>query len=135
MSSAELTASPAPTSAWHMYRAMVGVGVLCGLLIVSVYQATLPIIERNKAEALQEAIFQVLPDATKSATFAFGEKGEFDAVEGDAAGRQLVYAGYDDDGSLVGLAVEAQGMGYQDVIALIYGYSPTEHAIIGIQVL
>ena len=33
-----------------MYRAMVGVGVLCGLLIVTVYQATLPIIERNASE-------------------------------------------------------------------------------------
>ena len=52
-----------------------------------------------------------------------------------AAGEQLVYAGYDDAQQLVGLAVEAQGMGYQDVIALIYGYSFAEQAIIGIQVL
>jgi len=36
---------------------------------------------------------------------------------------------------LVGLAVEAQGMGYQDVIRLIYGYSFADEAIIGIQVL
>ena len=51
---------PAP-SVWHMYRAMVGIGMLCGLLIVAVFELTRPVIERNKAEALQRAIFQVLP--------------------------------------------------------------------------
>lgn len=135
MSNAEVAIHTPPTSAWHMYRAMVGVGVLCGLLIVTVYQATLPIIERNKAEALQEAIFHVLPDASRSKTFRFVENEGFVADEGEVAGAQLVHAGYDDDGSLVGFAVEAKGMGYQDVISLIYGYSPAEQAIIGIQVL
>jgi electron transport complex protein RnfG len=56
-------------------------------------------------------------------------------LEGKAHGEQLVYAGYDDREELVGLAVEARGMGYQDVIGLIYGYSFSEEAIIGIQVL
>jgi electron transport complex protein RnfG len=135
MSGAELATEPAPTSAWHMYRAMVGVGVLCGPLIVTVYQATLPIIEQNKAEALRRAIFHVLPAATSSTTFAVDDDDRFASVEGDGVGGRLVYAGYDDDGRLVGLAIEAQGMGYQDVIALIYGYSPAERAIIGIRVL
>ncbi|HSN84124.1 MAG TPA: FMN-binding protein [Polyangiales bacterium] len=132
------TAAPAPTSTWHMYRAMVGVGVCCGLLIVGVFQATRPVIERNKAEALRSAIFRVLPDATASTTFRLGESGGFTPVESDAAGgagERLVYAGYDDDQELVGLAVEAQGMGYQDVIRLIYGYSFSDEAIIGMQVL
>ena len=31
-----------------MYRAMVGVGLMCGVLIVSVYQWTPPVIERTK---------------------------------------------------------------------------------------
>ena len=133
-----LPASPAPTSTWHMYRAMVGVGVCCGLLIVGVFQATRPVIERNKAEALQSAIFQVLPDATASTTFRLRDSGDFAPVDGSAAGgagEPLVYAGYDDDQKLVGLAVEAQGMGYQDVIRLIYGYSFADEAIIGTQVL
>jgi electron transport complex protein RnfG len=118
-----------------MYRAMVGVGVFCGLLIVSVFQVTLPRIERNKAEALQEAIFHVLPNASTSTTYYLDESDGFKLLEGDDVAEQLVYAGYDDAEQLVGLAVEAQGMGYQDVIALIYGYSFTEQAIIGIQVL
>ena len=135
MSSTELATRPAPTSTWQMYRAMVGVGICCGLLIVSVYQITLPVIAQNKAEALQAAIFNVLPDARTSKTFRLNDADAFELLEGEAAGARLVYAGYDDDEQLVGLAIEAQGMGYQDVIALIYGYSFAEEAIIGIQVL
>ena len=135
MSGTEIANRPAPPSAWHMYRAMVGVGVCCGLLIVTAFQVTRPIIERNKAEALQEAIFHVLPDARRSATYRLDESNSFKLLEGKTHGEQLVYAGYDEREELVGLAVEAQGMGYQDVIGLIYGYSFTEEAIIGIQVL
>jgi len=135
MSDAELASRPAPPSTWHMYRAMVGVGVFCGLLIVTAFQVTQPIIERNKAEALQEAIFHVLPNASTSRTYRLDKAGDFKVLEGKAHGEQLVYAGYDDQEELVGLAVEAQGMGYQDVIGLIYGYSFAEEAIIGIQVL
>jgi len=135
VSDSELAIRPAPTSAWHMYRAMVGVGVCCGLLIVSVYQATLPVIERNKAEALQAAIFHVLPEARVSTTFGFDDAGGFEPLEDESQGAARIYAGYDEDGGLVGLAVEAQGMGYQDVIRLIYGYSYTDDAIIGVQVL
>ena len=129
------TTDPARTSTWHMYRAMVGIGIGCGILIVGVFQATLPRIERNKAEALQAAIFQVLPAATTSKTFAYKAPEGFSAVEGEVRDVPLVYAGYDDQSNLVGVAVEAQGMGYQDVIRLIYGYSFEEQAIIGIQVL
>lgn len=137
------SAEPAPPSTWHMYRAMVGVGMGCGLLIVTVYQLTLPIIEVNKAEALQKAIFQVLPDAVSSTAYLLDQSGGFQALasEGEGEGtapapaEKLVYAGYNDAGELAGIAIEAQGMGYQDIIRLMYGYSPGQKAIIGIQVL
>lgn len=135
MSHAAPASRPAPTSTWHMYRAMVGVSVCCGLLIVSAFQVTRPVIERNRAEALQNAIFRVLPNATTSTTFRLNESGGFSVLDGKGAGEALIYAGYDDDEKLVGFAVEARGMGYQDVISLIYGYSFAEEAITGIQVL
>jgi electron transport complex protein RnfG len=132
-------AQPAPpANTWHMYRSMVGIGILCGLLIVSVFEATRPVIARKKAEALQRAIFQVLPAASSSETFRFvaaGDGGTFEALEGEPDGDALVYAGYGDGGELIGVAVEAQGMGYQDVIRLLYGYSPADEAIVGIRVL
>lgn len=128
--------APAPKpSVWHMYRSMVGVGVVCGLLIVGVFELTRPVIERNKAEALQRAIFQVLPGAQSTATFQAADDGAFHEVEGRVEGGSLVYAAYDAERRLLGVAVEAQGMGYQDVIRVIYGYSFAEDALIGIQVL
>lgn len=130
-------AFPAPEapSAWKMYRSMVGVGLLCGLLIVSVYAFTFPIIEKNKQEALVAAIFDVLPAAASSKTFRYTQDQGFEPVDDGATGDSLVYAGYDDSGSLVGFAVEASGMGYQDIIAVLYGYSHAQEAVVGMQVL
>ena len=104
-----------------MYRALVGVGMMCGLLIAVVYSGTLPIIERNKAEALEKAVFAVLPGAARRETI------ELDGGE--------VHAGFNADEVLVGVAIEASAMGYADLVTLLYGYSPEKEAVIGIRVL
>jgi len=136
MSQIPVTLRTSPPSAWKMYRAMVGVGLLCGLLIVLVFQTTKPVIEENKRRALEAAIFEVLPGAERRTTFALRDDGGFEPVEGEPApGVPRVYGGFDGQGHLVGVAAEAQGMGYQDVIGLIYGYSPADDAIIGVYVL
>ena len=118
-----------------MYRSLVGVGLLCGVLIVSVFEFTKPIIARNQAEALQAAIFEVLAEARSSQTFRYDEGQGFSPLEGEPDGSPLVYAGYDDGGRLVGVAIEGQGMGYQDIIRVLYGYSPEQNAIVGMRVL
>jgi electron transport complex protein RnfG len=120
---------------WPMYRAMVGIGLVCGILIVLAFQWTKPIIERNRAEALRKAIFQVLPAAKSSVTYRLEESGGFAVLAGKANGSQVVHAGYDGDGKLVGFAIQAQGMGYQDVIVVLYGYSPDQGAVTGFRVL
>jgi electron transport complex protein RnfG len=121
-------------ASWPMYRALVGVGVVCGLLIVSVFVLTLPVITRNEAEALQQAVLEVLPGAVAKASFTLATDGSFHrAGEGDTGAQ--VHAGYDAEGRLVGVALESQGMGYQDVIRILYGYAPRQQAIVGMQVL
>ena len=50
-------------------------------------------------------------------------------------GARLVHAGYDETGRLVGLALPARAMGYQDQIHALYGYSPEQEAIVGLRVL
>jgi len=132
MSSEPGIVAPPPPKVWHMYRAMVGVGLICGVLIVSAYELTRPVIERNHAEALRRAIFQVLPAARSSSPFRLDEAGGFQSAEDGGAS---IYACYDEERQLVGFAVPAQGMGYQDTIRLLYGYSHTEGAITGIRVL
>jgi electron transport complex protein RnfG len=124
-----------PTSVWQMYRAMVGVGLICGLALVTVFQWTEPIIERNKAVALQQAIFQVLPGAESSKTFGINDAQRFEPIGPQTESAQRIYAGYDSQQRLIGLAVKAEGMGYQDVIKILYGYSFADEAIVAIHVL
>ena len=126
---------PGKPHVWPMYRALICVGVACSLLIVVVYELTGPIIRRNKLEYRNQAIFDVLPKAKKSATFRLTADGRFEFVPADSEEADLVFAGFDDQEKLVGLAIEAQGMGYQDTIRLLYGYSFDAQAIIGIRVL
>ncbi|GJM61821.1 Na+-transporting NADH:ubiquinone oxidoreductase subunit 3 [Persicobacter diffluens] len=122
-------------SSTKMLIAMVGIGLACALLIVSVYEGTAPRIERLKAEALQQAIFKVLPGISQTKTFEQLADGGFQLLEGDAKGKSVVYAGYDDAGKLVGVAVEAAGQGYADIIRILYGYRLADSKIVGMYVL
>jgi len=125
----------APPNSWHMIRSMGGVGLFCALLIVFTYQTTLPIITKNKAEALEKAVFDVLPGTKTKVTFKITDQNEVERFQGDSPGKKLVYAGYDDQNSLVGIAIEASGKGFQDELKIIYGYSPASQNIIGMKVL
>lgn len=122
-------------SIWAMYRAMVGVGAVCGLLIVGVFQMTKPRIERLREEALQHAILEVVPGATSSRSFVAADDGSFAPAAPGAHGGRRVHAAYAADGSLAGLAIEGAGMGYQDTIRLLWGYSPETQTTLGLKVL
>ncbi len=126
--------SPA-TSVWAMYRAMVGVGALCGLLIVSIFQLTRPRIERLRAEALERAILEVVPGALSSRTYVEAGDGTFAPSAAGERALRRVHAAYGGGGELVGLAIEAAGMGYQDTIRLLWGYSPEAQTAVGLKVL
>jgi len=124
-----------PASDLKMFRAMVGVGIMCALLIVMTYEFTLPVIKKNKTEALEKAVFKVLPGATKKTTYKLNDDNSFEAFLQEPQKEQLVYAGFDDNNNLVGLAIEASGQGFQDVLRILYGYSPEKQTVIGYYVL
>jgi electron transport complex protein RnfG len=124
----------APPKTWNMFRAMGGVGILCSLLIVFTYQVTLPTILRKKAEFLEKAIYKALPEAKTKNTFGVVDN-KFELLRDEEREGRKVYAGYDDQGRLVGIAIEARGQGFQDAISIIYGYSPENQTVVGMQVL
>lgn len=127
-----------PTPVWPLYRAMVGIGLVCGLVIVVVFLLTRPVIADKRAAALEAAVFQAVPGSSIHETFVAQDDGSFAplaAGEETAASGDRVHAAYDADGKLLGLAVEAAGPGYQDTIRLLYGFSPQEHALVGLAVL
>ena len=119
----------APGNSMKMLQAMVGIGIICALMIVLTFQGTLPIIKQKKAEALEKAIFKVLPGIEKTKTFQLDQNNSFTALEGEGQEGKVAYAGYDQDGKLVGVAVEASGQGYADIIRVLYGYDPEKQAV------
>jgi len=122
-----------PTSAWSMYRAIVGIGAMCALLIVIVYQTTANRIRENQERFLAAAVSQILPAAQTTIAVVQTEDGRLEeAVETPAL---PVFMGYNADGELVGAVVTAQGMGYQDNIRVLYAYSFELDAIVGFKVL
>lgn len=119
----------------RMVAALVGIGLACGLLIVSAFVATKPTIERKRAEALERAIFEVMPGAASSAPFRLGANGAFEREDAPTPGERYVYAAYDERGTLIGFALEARGMGYADNIEMLYGYAVDGETIVGMKVL
>ncbi len=117
----------------RMLRTLGLVAMLSGLLVVLTYRFTLPMIEENKRLLIERALFKVIPGAVTRQDFVITELGIRKAGQ-DAEGVTL-YAGYDQEGRLKGVALEAAAAGYQDVIRVLYGYDPYCQCIRGIQVL
>ena len=124
---------PAPPSL-RMLMILGGISMLAGLLVVTVVQYTAPFIAENQRVAIEKAIFHVVPGATSRRDFLLGPNGLEVADEDKGAGERI-YAGYDDQGQLRGIALKAEATGYQDVIRILYGYDPTCQCVTGIRVL
>ncbi len=112
-------------------------GLISGLAVVGIFLVTKPRIERNRVEALEAAIFRVLEGAeTRQAFVARGEGiAPYESSEGGLPDVEVVYAGYDAAGTLLGYAIPAEGAGFQDTIKLIYGYNSEKKRVVGMEVL
>jgi len=115
-----------------------GIAGLCsGLAIVGIFLVTQPMIERNRAEALEAAIYRVLDGAKTRVAFVLreGKLTRFESPDDSLPKEEAVYAGYDEAGALVGFAVPAEGAGFQDTIKLLYGYNVERKRVVGMEVL
>ena len=121
------------TSAWSMYRSIVGIGALCGLLIVTVFNTTADRIRENQERFLAQAVAEVLPAAQSTVAVAVTEDGRLGKTAETFT--LPVFLGYDADDALVGAVITAEGMGYQDNIRVLYAYSFELDAIVGFKVL
>jgi electron transport complex protein RnfG len=122
-----------PTSAWAMYRSIVGIGAFCALLIVTVFKTTEARIKDNQRRFLEAAISEVLPVADATVAVTLNEDGR---LQQTAEAMTLpVFLAYDEASALVGAVLTAQGMSYQDNIRVLYSYSFELEAIVGFKVL
>lgn len=109
-------------------------GLISGVAIIGIYEATLPTITANKARELREAVFKVLPAASQMQQLVYRD-GELVATKDKQKDEQAVYGGYDEQGNFVGYAIPAAGPGFQDTIGLLYGYIPDRKLVVGMEVL
>ena len=125
------TASP---SSLRLVLTLAIAGLVSGIAIIGIYESTLPTITANKARELREAVFKVLPGVTQMQPLVY-RGDQLVAVGQPDKGEPVIYGGYDAGGDFVGYAMPAAGPGFQDTIAILYGYRPGEKLVVGMEVL
>jgi electron transport complex protein RnfG len=110
------------------------VTALSGFLIVTAYQTTKPAIEENKRLSIQKTVLEVIKGATTYKPFVITANGDLLEATPDLKGTN-VYAGYDAQGKLLGLAAEGRAQGYSGSVETIYAYTPACECITGVKVI
>lgn len=123
------------TPGGKMIATMVLVASICGVLIVGAFEGTQDAIAENKRITLERAVFKVLPGAASVREYAATAAGIQPQAGAMPEGGVKFYAAYDQAGALKGIAAEAAGKGYADVVRVLYGYDAGCQCIIGIGVV
>ncbi len=133
MSTHEIKHVPEKTSPWPLLITLGGIAMISGLLVVVAYQITRPMIEANQRAAISRAVARVIPGAVSHRAFVISREGLRPAKKGERG--NIIYAGYDKNGHLAGIAARASAQGYADIIYMLYGYDPKCRCIRGLKVL
>lgn len=131
MSASKDTAAP---SSLRLVLTLAIAGLVSGIAIIGIYESTLPTITANKARELREAVFKVLPGVSQMQALVYRD-GELVVVPQADKDEPVIYGGYDTAGAFIGYAVPGAGPGFQDTIALLYGYEPGEKIVVGMEIL
>lgn len=134
MSESQVASAAPRTPGFQMIRTLGAIAMLSGLLVVLVFQYTKPIIAENQRIAIEKAVFKVVPGASSRVDIMLGETGV--GIPGEDGGKgEKVYAAFDGQGRLKGVALASGAQGYQDIVKLLYGYDPECSCIRGIKIL
>ncbi|MGM0489847.1 MAG: RnfABCDGE type electron transport complex subunit G [Planctomycetota bacterium] len=119
--------------------AMIGtlgtVATISGVLLALVYQGTYDIIQRNREQALRQAVFTVIPGASEQVPFETTGPGTLERVTDQSAAEPRLFTGWSEDGKMLGVALKASEQGYGGPIRVLYGYDPDQEVITGLTVL
>jgi electron transport complex protein RnfG len=124
-------------STFRLVATLAVAGILAGILIALVNQHTKPIIDEYRAEQLRLAVYEVLPAAARYNTYYLVDGALSADLPAGAKESEYkrVYAGYNEAGEPVGVALSRGESGFQDVILVIFGYDPVENTLSGMKVL
>jgi len=97
---------------FRMVVVLTSVGILSGGFLASVGHLTKERIALNRQREIEKAILQVVPGTHSNQTL-YEEK------------KMTIYGGLDQEGALLGYAIHAAGVGFQDEITLMLGTNTT----------
>ncbi len=128
---------PSHTPAWKLLLTLLIAGAAAGWLIVTVYNLTLPAIEKHAAEQVTGAIREVLKDPVRWDTlYLVGNALTAKLPAGkDETNTPKAYVGYDAAGAELGVAITAAEPGFQELINLMIGFDPATGTLTGYKVL
>jgi H+/Na+-translocating ferredoxin:NAD+ oxidoreductase subunit G len=125
------------TPAWKLLLTLVVAGAAAGWLIVSVYNLTLPAIQKHAAEQVNAAVREVLKAPARWDTlYLVGSALTAKLPAGDdKAETPKAFVGYDAGGHRIGVAITAAEPGFQELINLMIGFDPATGTLTGYKVL
>lgn len=122
-------------SSFRLLATLALAGAAAGLLVVGVYKATLPRIEKYEAAKVEGAVREVLKSPARWDTL-YLKNGVLTGSAGkEAKDLPKAYVGYDAGGRKLGAAVTAQEPGFQEEVLLMIGFEPANGKLIGFKVL
>ncbi len=112
-------------------------GALAGLLLVFVYELTLPRIEAHKAMVLKMSVGEVLKGPERYDTLYIVDGALSAELPAGASEKDFekVFYGFDAQDNPIGFAIVHAESGFQDKIKVIFGFDPTTGALLGMKVL
>ncbi len=125
------------TPAWQLLATLAIAGAAAGWLIVTVYNLTLPAIQKHAAEQEAGAVSEVLKAPARWDTlYLVGTALSKTPPEGvDKQAAEKAFVGFDAGGQQLGVAVTAAEPGFQEVITLMIGFEPATGTLTGYKVL
>jgi len=126
-----------PVPASRLLMTLAFGGAFAGLLIASVYEKTLPAIQKYADAKIEGAVNEVLGKPARLETlYLIGEKLSKDPPAGvELRSVTKAYVGFNDQGARIGVAVEAAEPGFADDVRLMVGFDPATSTLTGFSIL
>ncbi len=126
---------PADTPAWKLVATLGIAGALAGLLVVLVYQWTLPSVLAHKAMVMRTTVSEVLRNPARWDTLYLQNGALTSTPRGERAELETAFVGYDSTGKEIGVAISAGEPGFAEIINLMIGFEPESGTLIGMKIM
>jgi electron transport complex protein RnfG len=125
------------TPAWRLLLTLAVAGAMSGWLVATVYNITLPAVEKHAAEQVNAAVHEVLKAPARWDTLYLVDNALTRTVPAKSAMADIpkAFVGFDAAGTRVGVAITAAEPGFQELLTLMIGFDPQSGTLIGFKVL